>query len=197
MGTLLANIVATPSSAFLSSRHYHVVMGHWFASASGLYRAGITRINERRSSKGSRWAKGGTSPLAVRWHGKDPAAARHDTLVMACHELRLGRLGLIIMESPSPMVPKRTKKLLKAYLFGLIASGGWVFGWPVLYAHLHPALKNEAFYRLTHAAAALWFFSLIVFFVFLILLTEYWPALSYAWDILGFIVEFLSLFVPF
>jgi hypothetical protein len=27
------------------------------------------------------------------------------------------------------------------------------------------------------------------------LLTEYWPALSYVWDVLGFLVEFLSLFV--
>jgi hypothetical protein len=75
----------------------------------------------------------------------------------------------------------------------LLASGGWVVGWPVLYANFNPALKNAAW--LTHTAATLWFFSLIALFVFLALLTEYWPALSYVWDVLGFLVEFLSLFV--
>jgi hypothetical protein len=97
------------------------------------------------------------------------------------------------MESPSPIAPKHADKPPKAYIYGLLASGGWVVGWPVLYANFNPALKNAAW--LTHAAATLWFFSLIALFVFLALLTEYWPALSYVWDVLGFLVEFLSLFV--
>jgi hypothetical protein len=89
----------------------------------------------------------------------------------------------------------RADKPPKAYLYGVLASGGWVFGWPVLYANVHPVLKNAAFYWLTHAAAVLWFFSLIAFFVFLVLLTSYWPALSYLWDVLGFLIEVLSSFL--
>jgi len=97
------------------------------------------------------------------------------------------------MEPSLPIEPK-PDKAPKPYIYGLLASGGWVFGWPVLYANLHPAVRNAAFYWLTHVAATLWLFSLITFLVFLALLTTYWPILSFVWDALSFLIEVLSSF---
>ena len=98
------------------------------------------------------------------------------------------------MEPPSPIAPKHADRAPRAYVYGLLASGGWVVGWPVLYANFNPGLKSAAFDWLIHAAATLWFFSLIALFVFLALLTEYWPTLSYVWDVLGFLIDLLLLF---
>lgn len=90
------------------------------------------------------------------------------------------------------MAPKRAPQL---YVYGLLASVGWVFGWPVLYAAVGYAPKNPAFEWLTHAAATIWFFSIIAVFIFLALLTDYWPALAYVWDVLGFLIELLALLI--
>lgn len=57
--------------------------------------------------------------------------------------------------------------------------------------------KNAAFYSLTHAAATLWFFSSIAFFVFLALLAEYSPTISWMWEGLTFLIEALSFFAWF
>jgi hypothetical protein len=126
------------------------------------------------------------------------AAARHNTLVMVCRELRPDRPRLIVVELPSPIAPKRTQKPPAAYWYGLLASGGWLVGWPVLYAFVESTVpKNAAFYSLSHAAATLWFFSLIAFFVFLALLAEYSPTASCIWEGLTFLIDALSLFVWF
>jgi len=94
------------------------------------------------------------------------------------------------------MEPTLSKKPPAVYLYGLLVSGGWLFGWPVLYATFDAALKNApAFIWLTHAAAVLWFFSLIAFFGTLAFLKDYSPTLSFIWEGLTFLIEILSIFV--
>ena len=74
------------------------------------------------------------------------AAARHNTLVMVCPELRPDRPRRVVMESLPRIAPKRTQKPPSAYWYGLLGSGGWLVGWPVLYAFVESKVpKNAAF----------------------------------------------------
>jgi hypothetical protein len=115
---------------------------------------------------------------------------------MVCRELRSNPPGLIVMESPSPNESKQKPPV--AYWCGLLGSGGWSIGWPVLYAFVEPAVptKTGTFYLLSHAAATVWFFSLIAFVVFMGLLAEYSPTVRCLSEVVYWTLEILSCFMP-
>ena len=95
------------------------------------------------------------------------------------------------------VTPKRAQKPPAAYVWGLVASAEWLVGWPVWYAYFYEGPKSATYIWLTHAAATIWFFSLIVLFVCLAALKEYSRIIAFMWDALIFVVNLLSFLVWF
>jgi prepilin signal peptidase PulO-like enzyme (type II secretory pathway) len=85
------------------------------------------------------------------------------------------------------------------YWYGFLGSAGWSIGVPALYAVIEPSIpiKTGAVYWLSHAAAIVWIFSLMALVVFLGLLAEYSPPVKCLCDVLVWVIEILSYFMPF
>jgi hypothetical protein len=93
------------------------------------------------------------------------------------------------------VTPERAKKPPSVCLWGLLVSGGWSIGWPLLYAMFGAVPKNASFVWFTHAAAVVWLISLIAFFWTLAVLAGYSAIFSFLWDALAFLCEVLSGFL--
>jgi hypothetical protein len=92
--------------------------------------------------------------------------------------------------------PRIAPKAPVCYWYGLLGSAGWSIGWPMFYAVTEPEVtRNATLLWLTHAAATIWFFSLIGFFVFLVLIADYSPTASAACEFLGWLVDLLGFLV--
>lgn len=85
--------------------------------------------------------------------------------------------------------PERAQRPSLVGVCGLILSGGWSLGWPLLYAILDHEPKSTGFISLSHVAAVVWLLSIVVFFWILVVLAESSAICAFILDILLLCVE--------
>lgn len=82
-----------------------------------------------------------------------------------------------------------TKRPSRVGLCGLVLSGAWAVGWPVLYAILDHAPKSAGFIPLSHVAALVWLLSIVAFVWILVVLAKSSAICAFILDTLMLCVE--------
>jgi hypothetical protein len=96
---------------------------------------------------------------------------------------------------PQVAPPKCVNQPPAAYFYILMATLGWLFGWPVTYVILDSLTtkQDSIIHSLESAGSFVWSLSLLGLLLVLMALKEYSPTLSIVLDGLWFLIEVLSM----